>query len=137
MRNLEITLYIKSERLSTSCVDLDSVGHQCASPLRTGAYDRMGSEAVRVKQEDQILLDAAIRACERMKWNLIIEDVSTWSFLRKLKSKGTVPRLEANHKILIGNPTSDEIIQFFKCDYGDAPTEVSVSSKQDTMVAHE
>ncbi|MFW9845643.1 MAG: hypothetical protein ACFFD6_02760 [Candidatus Thorarchaeota archaeon] len=127
MRNLEITPYIKSERLSTSCVDLDSVGHQYASPLRTGAYERVGSETIRLRQEDQILLDTAIRACDRMEWNLVIEDVSTWSFLKKLKSKETIPRLEANNKILMGTPTSDEIIQFFKCDCGDGLPKVPVS----------
>jgi hypothetical protein len=127
LSNLDITLYIKSEKLSISCVDLDSVGHQCASPLRTGAYERMGSEAIRVNQKDQILVDAAIRACERMKWNLIIEDVSTWSVLRKLKSKGTIPRLEANNKMLTGTPTSDEIIRFFKGNCRDGSLKVPVS----------
>jgi len=127
LSNLEVTLYIESERLSTSCVDIGSLGHQCANPMRTGAYDRMGSEAIRVKQEDQILLDAVIRACERMKWSLMVEDVSRWSFLKRFKSKGTIPRLEAKGKILTGTPTSDEIIQFFKDNLTDEPLKISSS----------
>jgi hypothetical protein len=87
--------------------------------MRTGAYERVGSEAIIMKQENQILVDAAIRACDRMKWSLIVEDVSKWSLLKKLKSKGTIPRLEVEDKVLVGIPTSDEIIQFFKGNYRD------------------
>ncbi|MFX0106651.1 MAG: hypothetical protein ACFE7R_00025 [Candidatus Hodarchaeota archaeon] len=116
MRRIRITLFVKSERVSTSCADTDSLGHECASPMRTGAYDRMGSETIVLNQEQEILRNAAIRACEKMKWELVIEDASKYGFLKRLRAKEAIPRLEGNGKLMTGIPTSDEIIEFFKVD---------------------
>lgn len=76
----------------------------------------MGFEGITLDQKQGILLDAATRACDRMKWNLVIEDVSKWGFLKKLRYKEAVPRLVGNGRIMTVNPTSpssDEIIRFF------------------------
>lgn len=92
--------------------------------MRTGAYGRMGSEGITLDQKQGILLDAATRACDRMKWNLVIEDVSKWGFLKKLRCKEAVPRLVGNGRIMTVNPTSpssDEIIRFFT----DEPLEIT------------
>ncbi|MDF1541390.1 MAG: hypothetical protein P1Q69_21000, partial [Candidatus Thorarchaeota archaeon] len=67
-----------------------------------------------VTQEQRILLDEAIRACEKMNWDLVIEDVSKIGFLKKLLAREAIPRIEGNGLILTGIPTSDEIIHFFE-----------------------
>ncbi|MFW9910001.1 MAG: hypothetical protein ACFFEF_15645 [Candidatus Thorarchaeota archaeon] len=113
MAAIKLTLYVKSMKVSTSSADMDSVGHQCANPMRTGAYNRMGSQEIFLNQEQSILLDAAIRASDKMKWELEIVDVLKYGFLKRIKSKDAVPRIEVNGKTLVGSPTSDEIIQFF------------------------
>ena len=116
MVRLTLELYVRSLKITTSSVDLDSVGHQCANPMRTGAYDRMGSEAILLDEAQSLLLDATKRACSKMKWQLVIVDVAAFSFLDRIRLKGTTPRLEAKGKIMVGTPNSDEIIQFFMDD---------------------
>ncbi len=113
MAKLNLTLYLKSRKISTSSADMDSVGHRCASPMRTGAYDRMGSESALYEPEQAMLLDAALRACEKMDWMLQVVDVSKYGFMKKIRSKEKIPRLESNEKTIVGTPTSLEIIEFF------------------------
>ncbi|NHI89174.1 MAG: hypothetical protein EAX87_06590 [Candidatus Thorarchaeota archaeon] len=114
MKQLTLKIYVRSMKITTSSVDLDSVGHQCANPMRTGAYDRMGSEEILLDQEQTLLVDAAIRASTKMNWQLVIVDVAKYSILKRIRMKETIPRLELDGKIMVGNPSSDEIIQFFK-----------------------
>ncbi|MFW9979451.1 MAG: hypothetical protein ACFFEJ_15310 [Candidatus Thorarchaeota archaeon] len=127
-----LTLYIKSMKISTSSADIESLGHQCASPMRTGAYDRMGSEAALFEPQQAMLLDAAIRACDKMDWTLKVIDVSKYGFRKRIQSKGKVPRLEGNNKTMIGTPTSVEIIEFFSEEK--SHVEVSMDQKEDTRV---
>jgi hypothetical protein len=116
MGKLILKIYVKSMKITTSSVDLDSVGHQCADPMRTGAYDRMGSEEILLDQEQTLLLDAAIRASTKMNWQLVIIDVAKYSILKRIRLKEPIPRLELDGKIMVGNPSSDEIVQFFRKD---------------------
>ncbi|MFX1579272.1 MAG: hypothetical protein ACFFBJ_06455 [Promethearchaeota archaeon] len=116
MGQLILKICVRSMKITTSSVDLDSVGHQCANPIRTGAYERMGSEEILLDQEQTMLLDAAIRASTKMNWQLVIVDVAKYSILKKFRFKEIIPRLELDGKIMVGNPSSDEIIQFFKKD---------------------
>ncbi len=113
MAKLNLILYIKSKRISTSSVDLDSVGHNCANPLRTGALDRMGSESVFQDPEQALLIDAAVRACDKMDWTLEVVDVAKYGLIKRIRSNEEVPRLEANGKPMYGVPTSREIIEFY------------------------
>jgi hypothetical protein len=116
MGQLILKIYVRSMKITTSSVDLDSVGHQCANPIRTGAYDRTGSEEILLDQEQTLLLDAAIRASTRMSWQSVIIDVAKYGLLKRIRLKETIPRLELDGKIMVGNPSSDEIIQFFRKD---------------------
>ena len=113
MSQITITLFIKSEKVSMFSADIESLGHACASPMRTGAHDRMGSELGMLPQHHRILLDAATRACEKMDWIFEIEDISKYGFTKRIRANQKVPRLQCNGKILTGMPTSDEIIAFF------------------------
>lgn len=54
MAQLILKIYVRSQKITTSCVDIDSVGHQYANPLRTGALDRMGSEELFLNQEQTL-----------------------------------------------------------------------------------
>ena len=108
-----LVLYIRTKRISTSSVDLDSVGHNCANPLRTGALDRMGSESAFLDPEQALLIDAAVRACDKMDWTFEIVDVAKFGFIKRIQSRDEVPRLEANGKTMYGTPTSLEIMEFY------------------------
>ncbi|MHA2425428.1 MAG: hypothetical protein ACXAEF_11620 [Candidatus Thorarchaeota archaeon] len=114
MPKMKLILFIKSEKISTSSADIDSLGHQCANPMRTGAHNRMGGEIGFLSNVQLLLLDAATRACEKMNWDLELVDVSKYSLMKRIRMKETVPRLECNGKIMTGTPTSDEIIQFLR-----------------------
>ena len=119
MKKLTISLYFKSKRVSTSCVDFDSVGHQCANPSRTGGLDRRGSEELLLEPLQAMLYDAAVRACDRMEWTLIVTDVAKYGLMQRIRSKERVPRLEGNGKIMYGTPTSEKIIEFFSGNNSD------------------
>ncbi len=123
MSKLKLVLFIKSEKVSTSSADTESLGHACASPMRTGAYDRMGSEIGFLSNDQLLLLDAASRACERMKWELEIVDISKYSLMKKIREKEPIPRLEFEGKVMTGIPTSDEIIQVFNENHLDSLTD--------------
>lgn len=58
-------------------------------------------------------MDAAVRVSEKMRWNLEIIDITKYGFMKKLRSREIVPRIECEGKILLGIPTSDEIIAYF------------------------
>ncbi|MFW9849218.1 MAG: hypothetical protein ACFFF4_08755 [Candidatus Thorarchaeota archaeon] len=131
MSKLKLVLFIKSEKVSTSSADTESLGHACASPMRTGAYDRMGSEIGFLNNDQLLLLDAATRACERMKWDLEIVDVSKYSLMKRIREKETIPRLECDGKIMTGIPTSDMIIQVFIENHLDSLTD-RIESKVST-----
>ena len=107
-------VFIKTKKVTTSSVDMDSVGHQCASPMRTGAMDRMGSEELYLSPEQNILLDAVRRACKELNCDFNIVDVSKYSFRQRMREKGVLPRLEYRNRILTGLPSSKEIVNFFK-----------------------
>jgi hypothetical protein len=108
-----MTVFIKTKKVTTSSVDLDSVGHECAKPRQTGAMDRMGSEELFLSQKQAILLDAVSRACKSMDCDYKIVDVAKYSFRQRMREKGTIPRLEYRNKTLTGLPTSTEIVKFF------------------------
>ena len=92
---------------------MDSVGHPCASPRQTGAMERLGAEELFLSQEQNILLDAVIRACDVLNCDFKIVDVSKFSYLQRLREKGVLPRLEYRDRILTGLPSSKEIVDFF------------------------
>ena len=134
MRKIKLVLLVKSEKVSTSSADIESLGHACASPMRTGAHDRMGSELGFLSNDQLLLLDSTTRACEKMNWDLELIDVAKYSVLKKLRMKETVPRLENNGKTMTGTPTSDEIIHFFSENDDDSFMEKIDSKLRKRMV---
>ena len=111
-------VFIKTEKVTTSSVDMDSVGHPCASPSRTGALDRMGSEELYLSQDQNILLDAVTRACKILNCDFQVIDVSKYGILQRMREKGILPRLEYKGRVLTGLPTSNEIVEFFEEEEG-------------------
>ena len=109
---ITIEVFVSSKKVSTQGADMDSLGHQCANPMQTGALDRMGKGDVFLPQNQCILLDAVIRASEKMGWNYNIVNVSDFSWWKKYRSKEPVPRIEYDGHILEGTPMSNDIIQF-------------------------
>ncbi|MHA1908059.1 MAG: hypothetical protein ACW98Y_12240 [Candidatus Thorarchaeota archaeon] len=134
MPKMKLILFIKSEKISTSSADIESLGHRCANPMRTGAHDRMGSEIGFLSNDQLLLLDAATRACEKRYWDLELVDVSKYSLMKRIGLKETVPRLECNGKSMTGTPTSDEIIQFFRENEVDSFIEKIDSKLRNRMV---
>ena len=108
-----MNVFIKTKKVTTSSVEMDSVGHSCAAPRQTGAMERLGAEELYLSQEQNILLDAVIRAYDILNCDFKIGDVSKYGYIPRLREKGVLPRLEYRDRILTGLPSSKEIVDFF------------------------
>jgi hypothetical protein len=110
-----IRVFVKSNKVTLSSADMESIGHQCARPTQTGAYDRTGKSGRSYPQEHRLMIDAAYRAAEKMGIELEIIDVGDWGFRRRRKeniSEMKIPWIEFKGKTLTGTPLSDEIVEF-------------------------
>ena len=110
-----IRVYVRSTKVTLSPADMDSIGHQCARPTQTGAYERTGKAGRGFPEEHELAIDAAVRAAKKMGIDIEIVDVGKWGFLRRRKEKVSnleFPMIVYNGKTLTGTPLSDEIIDF-------------------------
>jgi hypothetical protein len=109
---LAIRIFVESKSQTLQGADMDTIGHpQCTQTNATNwGSGPLGASASGLSHEEQILLDAASRAAEKLGFPIDVVDVAEYGVLKKLRSRGKIPRIEIGEIILTGLPTSDEII---------------------------
>lgn len=108
-----IRVFIESKSETVQAADMDTVGHpECTGTNATHWGNSAGKVGHLIPQEHLILLDAASRAATKMECDLEVIDVPNYGFIQKIRSKGSIPRIEIGERILTELPTSDEIVAY-------------------------
>ncbi len=104
-----LRVYIKSESKTIQAADMDTIGHPLCTQTRSPA-DKLGMSGYLLPHDQQILLDASIRAAKSLDIPLEIIDASDYGLLKRFKSKEVIPRIEIGDLVIVGLPTSEEIV---------------------------
>ncbi|MHA2084129.1 MAG: hypothetical protein ACXAEB_10445 [Candidatus Thorarchaeota archaeon] len=105
-----LRVYIESSSMTIQPADMETIGHPQCTNTRSPA-DKLGAGDRYLPQDQRLLLDAVGRVAEKLNFEVEVIDVSQYALLKRLRSKGIIPRLEVGDLVLEGIPTSDEIIQ--------------------------
>ncbi len=109
--NLVLRVFIKSQSRTLQSADMDTIGHPICTGTNSSDWGNAAGKSDRViPEEHRILLDAASRAAKKLVCNLEVIDVSSFGFIQRMRTKGSIPRIEIGDRILTGLPTSDEIV---------------------------
>ncbi|MFW9768411.1 MAG: hypothetical protein ACFFF9_07925 [Candidatus Thorarchaeota archaeon] len=112
---LVLRVFIESKSATIQAADMDTVGHpNCTRTNATDWWNSVGKGGNMIPHEHLILLDAASRAAEKLDCQIEVIDIATFSFLKRRKVRGVVPRIEIGNQTITGLPTSDEIVEFTK-----------------------
>jgi hypothetical protein len=96
--------------MTIQAADMETISHPQCTNTRS-PVDKLGAGDRYIPEDQRLLLDAVGRVAEKLNFELEVIDVSQYPFLKRLRSKGIIPRLEVGNLVLEGIPTSDEIIQ--------------------------
>jgi len=111
--DLKLTIYIESNSQTLQAADMDTIGHPLCTGTNTSDWGNgaLGKGSRLVPQDHRIMLDAALRAAEKLGITLEIVDISEYGFFQKRKLKKVIPSIEMGEKVITGLPTSDEIVE--------------------------
>ncbi|MHA2205510.1 MAG: hypothetical protein ACXABC_06600 [Candidatus Thorarchaeota archaeon] len=110
MNDQILRVYIESSSMTIQAADMETISHPQCTNTRS-PVDKLGAGDRYIPEDQRLLLDAVGRVAEKLNFELEVIDVSQYPFLKRLRSKGIIPRLEVGNLVLEGIPTSDEIIQ--------------------------
>ncbi|UCE10883.1 MAG: hypothetical protein JSW61_02850 [Candidatus Thorarchaeota archaeon] len=119
MNGITIRVYVESSSKTIHAADMDTIGHPMCTQTRS-PVDKLGVGRDYFPQDQIVLLDAVTRAAQKMEFTVEVVDVSKYSFFRRYRSKGNVPRIEIAFEtgqsdiVLDSIPTSDELVKLIQ-----------------------
>ncbi|MGY5853492.1 MAG: hypothetical protein RTU92_08015 [Candidatus Thorarchaeota archaeon] len=111
-------IFVESERVEVEPKESDSEEPE-TEELRSIIHRKLRRirEEGRMLPEDQThFLNSACDAAKQIGCDIEINDVGMWSYFKRMRGKSeaeSIPRIEYNGKSLAGNPTVNQIIQYF------------------------
>ena len=108
-----IRVYVKRQNVTIVSSTSSWGEYSCAQPL-TSSPDKSGKSRTIFPTEQQIVLDAAMRAADQMGFSLEIIDMRDLGLLKRLRKEHSIsiPRIEFMDAVLEGTPTTKEIMEF-------------------------
>lgn len=106
-----LKVYIRTQSETIQAADMDTIGHPLCTNTRS-PVDKLGKGGIILTHDQQILIDAAIRAANNLGFEVKVIDISGYGLFKRLRLKEVVPRIEFCGHVLEGLPDSQEIIQF-------------------------